>query len=84
MTHLSTSQFQNDMEGTLRRVAAEGDRIVLRHHRKNVAALVSIEDLELLRSLEDLHDLDIARAASAKARKEGIVPWEQAKKELAL
>jgi hypothetical protein len=36
------------------------------------------------RRLEDTEDLDIARAASAKARTEGVVPWEQAKKELGL
>ena len=39
------------------RVAYKGERIVLERHGKDVAALVSVEDLELLEELEDRTDL---------------------------
>jgi hypothetical protein len=55
------------------------------HRRgKNVAALVSPEDLKLIEALENKIDLREARKAMAEAKKKGTIPWSQIKKELGL
>ncbi len=44
------------------------ERVVISRHRKRVAALVPIEDLELLEALEDAHDLAELRKRLAKPK----------------
>jgi len=76
---LSIAEFRADMADPLNRVAYNGARIELHRRGKVVAAVVSVEDLERLRELEDHSD----RKAAAKARKEkGAIPLEQIKAEL--
>lgn len=49
---------------------------------KDVAAIVSVEDLELLEELEDRLDVEDARAA---LREPGPnIPWEKVKRDLGL
>jgi len=48
---------------------------------KDVAALVPVEDLELLEEIEDR--IDVEKAKNALKEKRGI-PWKQLKKELGL
>ena len=81
MTRLSASAVREDFAETLNRVAYRGERIVLDRRGKSVAALVPLEDLELLRRIEDLLDNE----AATDARKEqGRVPWPTLKRELNL
>ena len=47
-----------------------------------MAAIVSLEDVELLEALEDRIDLENARAALTEAEKEGTVSWEEFKRAL--
>jgi len=49
-----------------------------------VAAVVPIEDLELLQALEDRVDLEQAREALRTIETEGTVPWEELKADLGL
>ena len=49
----------------LNEVSVRGDRIVLERHGKDVAAVISIEDLELLERLEDRYDLELSKGALA-------------------
>lgn len=62
--------------------AAHGERVVITRHRKAKVALVPIEDLELLESLEDEIDLGLARAARGRAEKEGTLSFEDVLREL--
>ena len=72
MTRLTASQVREDFADTLNRVAYGGERVILCRRRKDVAALVSVQDLELLRQIEDRLDNEAAdRAAS-----EGVSPQE--------
>ena len=48
-----------------------------------MAALVPVEDLELIRELEDRIDLQDARKALADAKGK-FIPWETVKRELGL
>ena len=66
---------------TLNRVAYRGERIVLERYGKPVAALVSLDDLDLLERLEDEADVQ----AVAKARRErGSVPYDELRRKAGL
>ena len=81
MTRVTTSAARKDFDGTLNR-ARRGARIVLQKGGKDVAAIVSVEDLALLEELEDRLDVEDARAA---LREPGPnIPYEQVRRELGL
>jgi prevent-host-death family protein len=82
MTRLNASDARQDFADVLNRVAYQGERIVLHRRGKNVAALVSVEDLELLEKLEDQMDLKAARAALKEADQKGTKPLSQLMEEL--
>jgi hypothetical protein len=78
---LNIVSFREQMADPINRVMYAGERIVLQRRGKSVAAVVSMDDLELLRSLEDRADLK----AALKARKEkGAIPLENIKAELGM
>jgi prevent-host-death family protein len=84
MTRVAASKVRDDFSDTLNRVAYQHERIVLRRHGKDLAAIVPVEDLELLEAVEDRIDLAAARKALADARRKGAKPisWEKARKTL--
>jgi prevent-host-death family protein len=77
---LTTSTARTEFADILNRVAYAGERVILHRHKKPVAALVPIEDLEILEQIEDRADLDEVR----KRLKEPAIPWSKIKKELGL
>ena len=76
-TASAARQHFSDM---VNRAPYRGERIVVYRCKKPVAALVPIEDLELLEKIEDRIDLAEAR----KRLKEPTIPWEKIKKDLGL
>jgi prevent-host-death family protein len=84
LTRMSASQIREEFAEALNRVVYKGERIVLRRRGKDVAALVSMEDLELLQAAENREDLRDARAAKAEAERKGTTPLADFKKELGL
>jgi prevent-host-death family protein len=82
MTNLTASQLRADLASTLNKVAFGGERIILQRSNKDVAAIISMEDLALLRELEDR--LDLAEMKKAMEEPGGNIPWEAAKKELGI
>jgi prevent-host-death family protein len=48
-------------------VSVRGDRIVLERHGKRVAALIPMDDLDLLERLEDRLDIELAKEALAES-----------------
>jgi prevent-host-death family protein len=68
---------------SLNRVNYRGERIVIKRHGRPVAALVPVEDLDLIREIEDRIDLQDARKALAEAKGK-FIPWETVKRELGL
>lgn len=82
MLRIKASDARQDFAELLNRVAYSGERVVLHRRGKNVAALVSLEDLELLRALEDRLDNQAAEAALAEGGEP--VPWEKVKADLGL
>ena len=81
MVVMAASKARTQFAEVLNRVAYGGERVILERHGKPAVALVSLEDLELLRALEDRLDLEDVRAALAEG---GAIPWVQAKAELGL
>ena len=81
MKHIPAAKLRDDMSDTLNRVAYGGERIVIDRRGKSSAALVSVEDAELLERLEDRMDLEHARKALRSGKP---LPLAQLKKELGL
>ena len=66
---------------SVNRVTYRGERILIQKHGRPVAALVPVEDLALIRELEDRIDLADARKALAEAKGK-LVPWETVKRNI--
>ena len=84
MTKLAASQARKDFADALNKVAYQHERIVLHRRGRDVAALVPVEDLELLERIEDQLDIDAADGALADPRNKKRVPWAQVKAKLGL
>ncbi len=60
---LSTSKARQEFADIVNRAAYGGERVVLHRHKKPVAAVIPIEDLELIERMEDEIDIVAARKA---------------------
>ncbi len=79
--NVSVSKIRDTLADALNRVAYGGERVILERRGRGVAALVSMQDLELLQEMENRSDLKAAR----KARKEkGGVTLEEYRKKRGL
>ncbi len=77
------SEARDNLADLCERVA-HGERILITRHNKARVALVPAEDLELLQSLEDELDLELARRALARAKREGTIPLEEVARDLSI
>lgn len=67
MTNISTAEARNEFSDVISRASFGKERFVLTRRGKRVAAIVPVEDLELLEELEDQMDVAAARAALAES-----------------
>jgi antitoxin Phd len=74
---MKVADIRNNLADAINRVAYRGERIILERRGKGVAALVSIEDLELIQRLEDEADIKAARKA---LKEKGGISLEELKK----
>ena len=81
---LNSTDARERLADVLNRVAYAKDRVRITRRGKEVAAVVPIEDLELIERLEDEIDIREAKKALADVRKHGTIPWEKVKKDLGL
>lgn len=81
MPRIPATAVRNSFSETLNRVAYKGERIVLERHGKAVAALVSVDDLALLESLEDRLDVEAVLAAREEP---GDTPYEEVRRKAGL
>ena len=87
MVHIPVSEFKNEISETLNRVVYTGERVLLQRHGKDVAALVSMNELKLIEEIEQIEDeTDLKEALKIlhkiKSGATGVVSWDKAKKEL--
>jgi len=76
---ISVGEFKSALSAFLNRAAFGRERVIVSSHGKPKAALISIEDLQLL---EDLEDAQAAREALQAYRTGDTVPWEEVKPQL--
>jgi prevent-host-death family protein len=81
---LSVSEAREAFADLVNRVAYRGDRVRVMRRGREVAAIVPIEDIELIERLEDRLDLEAARDALADPENAVPIPWEQVEAELGL
>ena len=79
---LTSSQARASFSEAVNRASFAGERTVIRRHGKDVAAVVSAEDLKILEALEDRRDLEEARLIMKKPGR--LISWERVKKDLGL
>lgn len=84
MAERRISEARETFSTTINRVAFGGERVVLTRHGRRVAAVVPIEDLELIEALEDARDLDEVREALADPANRERMAWDDLKGELGL
>lgn len=88
MTTVSAEEARNQFAEIINRVAYGHERTVVTRRGKRVAAIVSVEDLELLEAvleeLEDRADAEYCRKALKDLDLSKTVPWEDLKSELGL
>jgi len=78
---LTASLARQNFSDVLSRAEYRGERVIVHRGKKAVAAVVPIEDVELLEKLEDEIDIAAAREALKDPRR---IPWEKIKKDLKL
>lgn len=80
MIRLPASQARERFWEILSEAALGHERVVLQRNGKDVAAVISAEDLKRFEDLEDRADLRNIGEVLAKGEKR--IPWEQAKAQL--
>ena len=83
MTHLPVADARRDLSDILNRVVYSGERIIITRHGKDIAAIVSSQDLESLEKIEDMIDVAEAEKRLSEGRKNAI-PYEAIRKEMGL
>jgi len=81
MQQIATRKLRQRMSDAMNRVAYGGERMIIERRGKKIAALVSVEDLELLEAIQDRIDLEEARRLLADPRQKPI-PWSKVKRQL--
>ena len=84
MTTITAGKAREKFSELLSRVGYAKERVAVTRRGKTIAAIVPIEDMELLEKLEDRIDLEDARKALTEARKKGTISLAKLKKELGL
>lgn len=69
MTELSISEARDKLPEAVNRVSYSGERFVIARRGKRLAALVSLDDLAILKAIEDRVDLDDAEAILRSPKK---------------
>jgi prevent-host-death family protein len=83
-TRVNSAEAKKQLGRILARTARTKCRVMVTSRGKDVAAVVPIEDVQLLEEIEDRLDLDEARAALASVKREGTVAWKKIKRDLGL
>ena len=82
MTKVQVSEVRDNLADVINRTAYGHERLIIERRGKPLAALVTIEDIELLDKLEEYIDVLDAMAALEEAEKDGTVPWNEFRESL--
>ena len=81
---LAAGEVRQNFSDVVGKVEYGKERVVVSRNGRKAAAVVPIEDLDLLEALEDKIDLDEARASLKEAKRLGTIPLAKLKKQLGL
>jgi prevent-host-death family protein len=81
---VNSTDARKNLADVLNRVAYAKARVRITRRGKAIAAVVPIEDLELIERLEDEIDIREAKKALREAKKKGTIPLEKVRKEFGL
>ena len=81
---VNSKQARRDFADNINRVAYAHERITITRHGKDVAAIIPIEDLELLEELEEQLDRRAIDEAITEQGEDPYTPLEEVKQELGL
>jgi len=84
MVKVEATAARNGFSDLINKVRYGSDRVLIERRGKDVAAIISVEDLRLLELLEDQMDIEAARKALANPKNKERVPVEQVKRRLGL
>lgn len=83
VTHIPASKMRDGLSDVVSRVAYGGERVIVERRGKELAAVVSVEDLRLLGRLieeeEDRLDLEESRKILSDPEDSGRVYWREIK-----
>ena len=82
MASISTVVARNDFSTVLNRAAFGKERVILKRRGKPIAAVVPMDDVELLEAIENQLDVADALAARKEASKKGAKSLAQLRTEL--
>ena len=82
MASITTVVARNDFSSVLNRAAFGKERVILKRRGKAIAAVVPLEDLALLQSLEDRLDTAAVLASRKETRKKGTKSLVQLRAEV--
>ena len=83
-TAMTAKEARERFSDLVNRSAFAKERVVVTRNNREMAAMVPVEDLELLELLEDYVDLRAAKKALQEARRQGTRSWDEVKAELGL
>lgn len=84
MDTIPFSEARSNLTEIVNEVAYGGERVILTRKGKELVAIISLEDLEILQALEDKIDFEEAKKALKDIEKHGTVSWEELKRQLNL
>jgi prevent-host-death family protein len=84
MTHLfiSTAEAKETFIDLVNQVAHNKERIILTRRGKEIAAIVPMEDLQLIQNSQDQSDLQAAIDSLQETREKGSLTLEELKKQI--
>ena len=77
MSSASVGELRENLSDYLSRAQYSGERVTVTRSGKPVAVLISLDDFEVLRALEDRLDNEEADAAAREATESGFIPWDR-------
>jgi prevent-host-death family protein len=80
--HIGVSEARESFAELVNRAAYGHERVLVARRGRPIAAIVPIEDVELLERFEDQFDVELVREALADPENADSIPWGQVEAEL--
>jgi prevent-host-death family protein len=84
MVEITTVEAREQFAEVVNRAAYGKERLILTRRGKALAAIVPIDDLELIRAIEDQIDREAIEEALRDVAEHGTIPLDEVKRQLGL